>query len=108
MFKKIKDFDAAKKRVWKKNVLQTIIQMPLKMKLTSVSICKRNPKLLKNSALTPNYEFQFWWMLPGSTSRNSSKYRLKIGDDDDDDDPTRRHGKSVLKILYILNKDRPT
>ena len=46
-------------------------------------------------------------MLPGSTLRNNSKYRLKVGvddddDDDDDDDPTRRHGKSVLKILYIL------
>jgi hypothetical protein len=40
-------------------------------------------------------------MLPGSTLGNSSKYRLKVGDDDDDD-PTRRHGKSVLKILYIL------
>jgi len=39
-------------------------------------------------------------MLPGSTLRNSSKYRLKVGDDDDD--PTRRQGKSVLKILYIL------
>jgi len=42
-------------------------------------------------------------MLLGSTLRNSSKYRLKVGDDDDDDDdPTRRHGKSVLKILYIV------
>ena len=43
-------------------------------------------------------------MLPGSVLRSSSKYRLKFGDDDDDDDdpdddPTRRHGKSVLKIL---------
>jgi hypothetical protein len=44
-------------------------------------------------------------LLPESVLQNSSKYRLKVRDnydDDDDDDLTRSHGKSVLKILYIL------
>ena len=73
----------------------------LKMKLDSVLICKRNPKLLQKQCPYSKLRVTILVdMLPGSSLRNSTKYRLKFRDDDNVS--TRRHGKSVFKILYIL------